>query len=148
MNCFTPPASPDHWKRRWRWYIKRRYYFEKLLTCEAVTLWATGIYTLVEWWKDCCFIVLLLSAMPLIKFSTVVVWRLFEDKCFSACSCVLTRAKSERSINVPDASSSLDFIFLYRCVCGKGNWCEDNSCWHLETHNRAHTLAQNTQAGL
>lgn len=91
-----------------------------LVKLSAVTLWPTGIYALVEHWKDCCFIVPLLSAMSLIKFSTVVVWRLFEDKCFSAYSGVLTRAKSEKSINVPDASSNLDFIFLYRCVFGRG----------------------------
>lgn len=91
-----------------------------LVKLSAVTLWATAIYALFECWKDCCFIAPLLSAMSLIKFTRVVVCRLFEDKCFSACCGMLTRAKSEKNINVPDATSNLDFIFLYRCVCGRG----------------------------
>lgn len=92
-----------------------------LMKLTAVTLWASGLYALVGCWKHCCFIAPLLSVMSLIKFSSVVVWRLFEDKYFSACSGVLTRAKSEKkSISVPDASANLDCIFLWRCVCRRG----------------------------
>lgn len=127
MNCPALRASPDSldaevgaghkaeillWKNHW------------LMKLTAVTLWASGIYAPVGCWKHCCFIAPLLSVMSLIKFSTVVVWRLFEDKYFSACSGVLTRAKSggkkKKSISVPDASGNLDFIFLWRCVCRRG----------------------------
>lgn len=37
---------------------------------------------------------------------------------------------------------------LYFCTgvsVRRGNWCEDNSFWHLETHSHAHTLTHKTQ---
>lgn len=42
------------------------------------------------------------------------------------------KKKKKNSINVPDASSNLDFIFLHRCVCQRGrNYCEYSSSRYL-----------------
>lgn len=102
----------------------------------------------VERWKDTCFIGLLLSAMSLIKFSTPVVWRLFEDKCSCACSGVLTRAKSERKVLMCQMPAPTWTSYFCAGVClweRGGNWCEDNSCRHTAMPTHRHTTHQAVQ---
>lgn len=118
MNC-SILHHPLHWKRRWSWGRKQGYYFEKSLSCKAECCSPVGkwniLYALVERWKDCCFIVLLLSVMSLIKFSTVVVWDSLKTNVSQpAVFCWLPQRME--SINVPDASPFLGFILLYRCA--------------------------------
>lgn len=113
-----------------------------LMRLTAVTLWVAAICTLVESWKGPCFIVLLLSEMSLIKFSTVVVR--FEDKCFLAGSGVLSRVKTEQSINAADVSSNVDYIFLCRCVwVGKEIGMRTAASGILQAPSHIHSLADN-----
>lgn len=57
--------------------------------------------------------------------------------------CADSGEEREKSINVPDASSNLDFIFLCRCVSvgerGKLVWGQQ-----LPAHSHAHTQAHDT----
>lgn len=113
-----------------------------LMRLTAITLWVAAICTPVESWKGRCFIVLLLSEMSLIKFSTVVVR--FEDKCFLACSSVLSRAKTEQSINAADVSSNVDYIFLCRWVwVGKEIGMRTAASGILQASSHIHLLADN-----
>lgn len=67
---------------------------------------SSTVYVLLQ----CCFIVLLLPVMYLIKFTAVVT---LKTNAPSACGSLLRKAKSKHSIHMAEANSKMTSIFFF-----------------------------------